>query len=161
MVIPALQNRDWREVARKRKAAEMFLPSGGAAKTGADGSVGGLGTRDTINSGPQLSGLVKSEVTIKVETDDIDMKEVVQQHTVTEVIVEKKEETEDEKALKAILRSADPNATPEMDDGLVINGAEDATAWLRPKSEAEAFQQDILTRPDEVRLPSSIVRFHR
>ena len=59
LVIPALADRDWREVARKRKAAEIFVPAAGAAKTGADGSVGGLGTRDTINSGPRAVGLVK------------------------------------------------------------------------------------------------------
>ena len=150
-MIPALKNRDWREIARKRKAAEMFVPSGGAAKTGADGSVGGLGTRDTINDEPQLAGLVKSEVIVKIKNDDIEMEETVQQQTVAEVVVEKVEETEDEKALKAILRNADPNATPEADEGFVINGiTQNDTAWMKPKNETEAFQQDMLTRPDEV-----------
>ncbi|KAH9079199.1 hypothetical protein EDB83DRAFT_2341307 [Lactarius deliciosus] len=60
LVIPALKNRDWRELARRRRAGangQMYVPPAGQAGTGADGSVGGLGTRDTINSGPQVKGL--------------------------------------------------------------------------------------------------------
>ncbi|KAH9030660.1 DExH-box splicing factor binding site-domain-containing protein [Lactarius pseudohatsudake] len=60
LVIPALKNRDWRELARRRRAGangQMYVPPAGQAGIGADGSVGGLGTRDTINSGPQVKGL--------------------------------------------------------------------------------------------------------
>ncbi|KAI6044715.1 DExH-box splicing factor binding site-domain-containing protein [Pisolithus marmoratus] len=66
LVIPSKPNPDWREAARRRRAAaqpnatrsrSIFVPDSARATTGADGSVGGLGTRDTINSGPQLVGL--------------------------------------------------------------------------------------------------------
>ncbi|RDX50771.1 hypothetical protein OH76DRAFT_1555561 [Lentinus brumalis] len=71
LVIPALQNRDWRELARKRK--QIYVPPSAAATTGADGSVGGLGTRDTINSGPQASGL-QFRKRVKVEDgEDVSM----------------------------------------------------------------------------------------
>lgn len=56
LVIPALKNRDWREQARKRRS--LFVPDA-TPSTGADGSVGGLGTRDSIDSGPQLAGIVQ------------------------------------------------------------------------------------------------------
>ncbi|KAG8221266.1 hypothetical protein J3R82DRAFT_1430 [Butyriboletus roseoflavus] len=54
--------------------APSFVSDSALAKTGTDGSVGGLGTRDTINSGPQLSGLqinkrVKAEAVSAVTVD--------------------------------------------------------------------------------------------
>ena len=40
------------EIARKRLNTAQYVPLSVAAAAGADGSVGGLGTKDTINSGP-------------------------------------------------------------------------------------------------------------
>jgi len=58
LVILLKPNFDWREAARKCRAWTIrFFPDSAKVSTGADGSVGGLGTRDTISSDSQLSGI--------------------------------------------------------------------------------------------------------
>ena len=136
LVIPPLKNKDWRELARKRRSGSQYAPSSAAAVTGKDGSVGGLGTKDTINSGPVLSGLqVKQKPIISVveevniAKDGQDMKMEI-------------EETEDQKALRAIL--AETNG--ELHDGLVID------IIPTPISEADALKQDVDELPDAATL---------
>ncbi|KAG1860064.1 hypothetical protein F4604DRAFT_1930376 [Suillus subluteus] len=69
LVIPSKPNPDWREAAWKRRAgAARFIPDSAKASTGADGSVGGLGTRDTINSAPQPSGIQFGDKKVKIDT---------------------------------------------------------------------------------------------
>ncbi|KAG2140799.1 hypothetical protein BD769DRAFT_1772928 [Suillus cothurnatus] len=69
LVIPSKPNPDWQEAARSRRTgAAQFIPDLARASTGADGSIGGLGTRDTINSGPQLSGIQFGNKRVKVDT---------------------------------------------------------------------------------------------
>ena len=129
LVIPALKNKDWRELARKRRSGTQYVPPSAAAVTGKDGSVGGLGTKDTINSGPVLSGLqvkqkVAEEPKIVEDTGDVKM--------------EIEEETEDQRALRAILAEANG----EMHDGPII----DIIPTLI--SEADALKQDVDELPD-------------
>lgn len=142
LVIPALPNKDWREIARKRKAAEMFVPAAGAAKTGADGSVGGLGTRDSINSGPVLSGLVKVEKKMKMEVDDEDNALALTAASVTEV----KEETDDEKAMRAIIAAA--KGTGDVDAITIEAIPSGGNNWSRPVDEGDAYRRDVVNRPD-------------
>ena len=133
LVIPALQNKDWRAVARKRRSAAQFAPASAQARTGQDGSVGGLGTKDTINSGPVLAGLQvkKKEVSVEIEAE---------QHVDTEVRQVKMEikETEDQRALRAVLAAAEGI---ETDDTTI-------RTILPPVSEAEALKQDVEELPD-------------
>ncbi|KAF9481574.1 hypothetical protein BDN70DRAFT_912208 [Pholiota conissans] len=136
LVIPALQNKDWRELARKRRGATSYVPPSAAAVTGKDGSVGGLGTRDSINSGPVLSGLqIRSKHTTGAHTvpenngedEDVKMEDA------------KEEETEDQKALRAILAEAGGEA---MQEGPTID------IIPTPISEADALKQDVEELPD-------------
>lgn len=137
LVIPALQNRDWRELARKRKTANLYVPPSGAATTGADGSVGGLGTRDTINSGPQLSGLQVGS-NKRMKTEDVDMEEEATPPPPSTVQA-KTEETEDQKALRLLLAGDDPS------EGQIID-------IIPPPSEDEAYRQDVVELPDSATL---------
>ncbi|PAV24016.1 hypothetical protein PNOK_0108400 [Pyrrhoderma noxium] len=147
LVIPALANRDWREVARKRKAVEMFVPASGAAKIGADGSVGGLGTTDTINSGPELSGLVKMEKKMKMDVDATEGT-VTQEVTASTVV---HTETDDQRALRALI--AEANGEHDSSNDLVIPSIPLNDGDLfRPKDEADAFRRDVVTRPDQASL---------
>lgn len=147
LVIPALANKDWREVARKRKAGDIFIPKGGAAKTGADGSVGGLGTRDAINSGPQLAGLVKTEKRMRMDVDDEEVKSEI---VATTIETEVREETDDEKAMRALIASASgADAENELTIGAIPSALNEFT---RPADEADAFRRDVVTRPDEATL---------
>ncbi|KAH7888156.1 DExH-box splicing factor binding site-domain-containing protein [Phlebopus sp. FC_14] len=149
-VIPSKSNPDWREAARKRRAASRmhsytsrttpsFVPDSARTSTGADGSVGGLGTRDTINSGPQLAGLqVTKGVKVEVEEQNV----YVEQNAVTTVssaddVKMQVEETEDEKALRAILAGDNETSTATSVD--IIPPA---------VSETDAFQQDVEALPD-------------
>ena len=136
LVIPALKNRDWRALAKKRKTVQMYVPeSGRAAVTGADGTVGGLGTRDTINSGPQAIGLQAKQKRVISETSEVDMREVD---------VEMKpqvEESEDQVALRALLASA-----AGEDNDLTGRAA------IIPVTEDEAFRQDIDELPESATL---------
>ena len=137
LVIPALKNKDWRELARKRRSAGQFVPS--SASTGKDGSVGGLGTRGTINNGPVLSGLqIKKQVVDTIsdsrfdnhETKDIEM-------------VALEPETEDQKALRAILAESTGET---LYDGPAID------VIPTPISEADALKQDVDELPDQASL---------
>ncbi|KAH6914238.1 DExH-box splicing factor binding site-domain-containing protein [Coprinopsis sp. MPI-PUGE-AT-0042] len=100
LVIAPLRNKDWREVARKRRGGTTYVPESAKAQTGADGSVGGLGTRETINSGPVLSGL---QVKAKREVVDGIEEDVLMEDEVKEEVVE---ETEEQRALRALLAEA-------------------------------------------------------
>ncbi|KAJ6497799.1 DExH-box splicing factor binding site-domain-containing protein [Mycena sanguinolenta] len=137
LIIPALKNRDWRELARKRRSAGQFVPDSAQAATGKDGSVGGLGTRDTINSGPVLSGL---QVRAKKE-EQVD--EVVDVPEVEMVDVKKEEqETEDQRALRAVLAEAEGlESRPSIIDIIPT-----------PMSEADAYKQDVDELPDAATL---------
>ena len=135
LVIPSKPNPDWREAARKRRAGTTrFIPDSAKVGTGADGSIGGLGTRDTINSGPQLSGLQQVS---KVET--ITKSTTINEETVMrveeDVEVEDVEETEDQKALRALL-VGDTDSALQIDTIPV------------PPSETDALQQDVAELPD-------------
>lgn len=133
LVIPALKNRDWRALAKKRKTAQMYVPeSGRAAVTGADGTVGGLGTRDAINSGPQAVGLQFRQKRLAAEVNEVDMLE-------GEVEIKAQvEESEDQLALRALLA------------GAVGEGDEDFSnrTTIIPVTEDEAFRQDVEELPE-------------
>lgn len=149
LVIPALKNKDWRELARKRK--QLYVPPSAAVATGADGSVGGLGTRDSINSGPQLSGLqVKKRVKLEDDQDDQDvsMPEADATHEDTSVTEAKVEETDDQKALRAILASA-----ASGDDG--IDGPH--IDIIPAVTEDDAYRQDV----DELPEPATLDDYER
>ncbi|KAK0461150.1 DExH-box splicing factor binding site-domain-containing protein [Desarmillaria tabescens] len=139
LVIPALKNKDWRELARKRRSANQYVPSSGQARTGADGSVGGMGTRDSINSGPVLSGLQMRNKVVKVEQGAVQEMEVQ-----TEDV--QMEETEDQKALRAILAG-----DTEGIDGPQID------IIPTPISEDDAYKQDIDELPD----PATLADYNR
>ncbi|PBK74425.1 hypothetical protein ARMSODRAFT_930062 [Armillaria solidipes] len=139
LVIPALKNKDWRELARKRRSANQYVPASGQARTGADGSVGGMGTRDSINSGPVLSGLQMRKKMIKVE-QDVGQEMEVQMEDVT------MEETEDQKALRAILAG-----DTEGIDGPQVD------IIPTPVSEDDAYKQDIDELPD----PATLADYNR
>jgi hypothetical protein len=132
LVIPALQNKDWRAVARKRRGAAQFVPASAQAQTGQDGSVGGLGTKDTINSGPVLSGLqIKTKASIKIEAE---------QHLGDETreVKMEVEETEEQRAVRAIIAAAEGIETDESSIRVIPT----------PVSEADALKQDIEELPD-------------
>ncbi|KAI0341328.1 hypothetical protein BDW22DRAFT_1358817 [Trametopsis cervina] len=140
LVIPALKNKDWRELARKRK--NLYVPPSAAAETGADGSVGGLGTKDTINSGPQLSG-IQQRKRVKVEEDAM---QIEVEETIAAAVAEsvpKEEETEDQKAIRALIA----NASGE-DGGL--NGP--VVDIIPAATEDDAYRQDVEELPEPATL---------
>ena len=135
LVIPPLKNKDWREVARKRRNGSQYVPPAAAAVTGKDGSVGGLGTKDTINSGPVLSGLQLKQKAIISVVEEVKIVEDSQD-------VKMEIESEDQKALRAILAEANG----ESQDGLLID------IIPTPVSEADALKQDVDELPDAATL---------
>ncbi|KAH9961353.1 DExH-box splicing factor binding site-domain-containing protein [Russula dissimulans] len=143
LVIPALQNRDWRELARRRRggANGMYVPPSGQAGTGTDGSVGGLGTREVINSGPQVEGL---QMRKRVRVDTVKLEESI-------VAEDNPEETEDQRAIRALLASAqggDGPGGPMID---IIPMANDSSTRRAP-TEDDAFKQDVDELPDQATL---------
>ncbi|KIY65876.1 hypothetical protein CYLTODRAFT_423959 [Cylindrobasidium torrendii FP15055 ss-10] len=131
LVIPALNNKDWREAARKRKAGSRYVPPSAAASTGADGSVGGLGTRDAINSGPVQEGLQIRQKISLADTKLVEAEEEMKMEVV-------EEETEDQKALRAILAG---------DSGGIDGPAVDIIV-----SEEDAYRQDVGELPESASL---------
>jgi len=142
LVIPGLANRDWRAVARKRQA--IFVPESAKAATGKDGSVGGLGTRDTINSGPQLSGLVSKRQ--KLDDDETRRQNEDQLTVDTEgdtqmaKVGDKVELTEEERALRAILSGDNGDELPQIEPI--------PPPSRLPMTETDAYREDVQTRPD-------------
>lgn len=160
LVIAPLPNRDWRAVVKKNRnrAVPSYVPEGVEDKmrVGADGSQGGLGTRDTINSGPQQSGLVfGAPVTKRRKIDDEGEMEVkMEVKTEDEQALGPHQElTEDEKAVQAMLNAAKKTASGE-EDGPEMEAIPllPSTDWRQPKTEAEAFQEDVITRPNSCTL---------
>ncbi|KZT40366.1 hypothetical protein SISSUDRAFT_1113349 [Sistotremastrum suecicum HHB10207 ss-3] len=156
LVIPALKNRDWRQNARVKK--ERFIPGAGAVKTGADGSVGGLGTKDSINSGPQMAGLHFSKKNLGVDAvkqegdgdGDVTMKtEDAQEQDQEEV---KKEEplSEDQLAIRALLASATKEGDDEPSIGAIPLSSNSFRSF--PETETDAYRTDVVTRPDSASL---------
>ncbi|KAH9941764.1 DExH-box splicing factor binding site-domain-containing protein [Epithele typhae] len=141
LVIPALKNRDWRELARKRK--QLYVPPSAAATTGADGSVGGLGTRDTINSGLQASGL-QFRKRQKVEEDADEPMPDPSEVSTSADDMPKVEETDDQRALRAILASAVDGGDAGI-DGPHID-------IIPAPSEDDAYKQDVQELPDSATL---------
>jgi hypothetical protein len=147
LIIPALKNRDWRELARRRRAGangKMYVPPAGQAGTGADGSVGGLGTRDTINSGPQVEGLQLRKRARFDTAEDM----AVEPGPSTMAAVE---ETEDQRAIRALLASTegdDGHEGPMVDIIPLTN--DDSTR--RGPTEDDAFKQDVGELPNEATL---------
>jgi hypothetical protein len=149
LVIPALQNRDWRELARRRRTAasgRFYVPPSGQAGTGLDGSVGGLGTRDTINSGPQMEGLQtrkRARINTAVDTT-MDPKPPA-------AVEDTSEETEDQRAIRALLANADGDDGHERPTVTTIPMTNGSSVRRAP-TEDDAFKQDVDELPGEVTL---------
>ncbi|KAG9040313.1 hypothetical protein FS837_000807 [Tulasnella sp. UAMH 9824] len=145
LVIPVLKNRDWRQLARQRQAANGYIPDSARASaiTGPDGSQGGLGTRDSINSGPQLTGLIinKHSTPPAEPTPNEPNESDPEVHGDTEMTLEKPL-TEDEIALQALLRGTDEiTSKPQV-----------AAIPLAPMTEEAALERDMAELPDTATL---------
>ncbi|KAF8756514.1 G-patch domain [Rhizoctonia solani] len=122
---------------------------GAKVGTGVDGSQGGLGTRGKINDGPQLSGLIVTKVKqedgedIKMEEVDVEVKEEQD-----EPAKEEEPMDEDQRALRALLRGEQGNEVKR--EIAAISVQDQPGGWAQPKTEADAFKEDLATRPDEV-----------
>ncbi|KAF8527300.1 DExH-box splicing factor binding site-domain-containing protein [Gautieria morchelliformis] len=147
LVIPALANRDWRAVARIRKQV-VFIPDGVAIPTGRDGSQGGLGTRDSINAGPQAAGLViRKKLDPAGAIDDGSVKD--ESVDVLNETLEKSEEDEDERARRALLA----NVAGGSDEHFTIDAIPVSNNnFSTPVDETDAYKQDVLTRPESATL---------
>jgi len=147
LVIPALANRDWQAAARTR-SRPSYIPGGSDLITGQDGSQGGLGTRDTINSGPQATGLIRREQKSIVKVDAASPLVTSEEVSVEKL---KQVESEDERARRALLADVAGGASEDSPANIDIIpiSANNAT---RPMSETDAYKQDVITRPDSASL---------
>jgi len=146
-----VKNKDWRAVARARNAPS-FVPNGGAQTTGADGSVGGLGTRDQINSGPQTAGLTfrkRAKLALEGE-DNIDSQSKPDSGVDSEAA---EEPTEDQKALKALLSSADGEGNGEDEIAAIpLPQSGLSTPGSLAEREKAAYHRDVQELPDSASL---------
>ncbi|KAG2339199.1 hypothetical protein BDR05DRAFT_1062307 [Suillus weaverae] len=135
-----------RAARRRCVGVARFISDSAKESTSADGSVGGLGTRDTINSGPQLSGIQFGHKEVKVDTTTTRSPDEETVMTIEDHVNAIVEETEDQKAPRALL-AGDMDSTPQIDPVPV------------PPSETDAVQQyvadlpDVATIDDYVRVP--------
>lgn len=121
-------------------------------KMGGDSSQGGLGTRDTINAGPQQSGLVVFKKR-KIEDEDHKMEETEQhmEADADETLNPEDALTDEQRAVNALL-----NAAKRANDGedvdalpLVAIPMMQSKNANRVEAETKAFQQDTEDLPDE------------
>ncbi|KAG8976853.1 hypothetical protein FRB90_009011, partial [Tulasnella sp. 427] len=145
LVIPALKNRDWRQLARQRQAANGYISDSAraSAMTGPDGSQGGLGTRDSINSGPQLAGLIqKARSTATTQSGLQDPSHSEPQSNGDTEMTSAQPLTEDEIALQALLSGTDnTTAVPQV-----------PAIPLAPMTEEAALQRDLTELPETATL---------
>jgi hypothetical protein len=125
----------------------MYAPPNGEAGTGADESVGGLGTREMINPGPQLEGLQ----TRKRARIDITGQDVPVESELPVITVNQPPEAEDLHAIRALLADAEGGEGPERSMVDFIPMADSRSARYAP-TEDDAFKQDVDELPDDATL---------
>lgn len=169
-MIPSLPNKDWRQAAQQagaarngvgRKKREMYIPDavGGMRAAGVvgDGSQGGLGTTDVINSTPVVGGLAVTAVRedkVAVEGEDIVMQGDAEEQEVT--VTPAAPETDEQRALRELMSGGDGSATDPTPSISTIQSAADSRNLLGEgeptDTSASSFQQDVHSRPDEATL---------
>ncbi|PVG02204.1 hypothetical protein CPB86DRAFT_811702 [Serendipita vermifera] len=148
LVIPSLPNKDWRAAARKKKG---YLPDEGKMLVGTDGTQGGLGTRDVINSGPQQSGLIvfkKRKIDGDDDSTEVDLKvEITEENE--QPSTPEPELTEEQRAVNALIAAAKQTGDGEANEEMLIDAIPVGPSgdW-RAQSETEAYREDVATRPD-------------
>ncbi|KAG8964424.1 hypothetical protein FRC00_002457 [Tulasnella sp. 408] len=146
LTIPLLKHGDWRQLAKQRQAANGYIPDSAraSATTGPDGSQGGLGTRDSINSGPQLAGLVLTKRSNPpAEPTPDESNETEPEVDGDTEMTPAQPLTEDEIALQALLHGTDESTSkPQV-----------AAIPLAPMNEEAALQRDTATLEDYARVP--------
>lgn len=166
LVIPSLPNKDWRKAAEQagarkggKKKREMYIPDAvGGMRVGgpapADGSQGGMGTRDVINSTPVVGGLAfeakKEAAEGEVVAMEVDQAvEVPEDQPKPEA---RAPETEEQRALRELMSGgASAEQAPSVD---IIHSAADARGVLGEAVDdsTSTFQRDVHSRPDEASL---------
>lgn len=164
LMIASLVNKDWRAEASKNKRGgprkrEMYIPDavgsmrvGGPApgQTGADGSQGGLGTRDTINDAVVVGGLAMPEARpAPAQAEDVDMASA-QEHPPAPVVAAPlaAAETDEQRAYRELISGGQPTGSEEQDQHTIAPASANTFA-AGPQDETSAFRDDVLTRPDE------------
>jgi len=138
MVIPALGNRDWKKEAEMRRGGggrkrEIYVPE--EALHRAAGVARGEGANEVENTGKdEVYGLRTFE---KKTVEDVVSDE-------TDGVEEKKEITEDEHAIAALMGSA------PVGSEMVIARTSDTSTWhdVAPANEDDAFRADVDSRPE-------------
>jgi G-patch domain len=151
LIIPAIPNKDWRAAARQRKG---YRPDEGKIKVGVDGSQGGMGTKDAINSGPQQSGLIVYKKRKIEEDSDGDLKMEAKEEKDLPPKAEDKAMTDEQRAVNALLVAAKQasEGAPMEEMPLEAIPMTDSVDWRQPKSETDAYREDVATRPDSASL---------
>jgi G-patch domain len=151
LIIPAIPNKDWRAAARQRKG---YRPDEGKIKVGVDGSQGGMGTKDTINSGPQQSGLIVYKKRKIEEDSDGDLKMEAKEEKDIPLKIENEAMTDEQRAVNALLIAAKQasEGTPMEEMPLEAIPMTDSVDWRQPMSETDAYREDVATRPESASL---------
>jgi hypothetical protein len=109
-----------------------------------------MGTKDTINSGPQQSGLIVYKKRKIDEDSDGDLKMEAKEEEDVPPKVENEVITDEQRAVNALLVAAkqarEGGAVEEMPvEAIPVTNSVD---WRQPKSETDAYREDVATRPD-------------
>jgi len=151
LIIPAIPNKDWRAAARQRKG---YRPDEGKIKVGVDRSQGGMGIKDTINSGPQQSGLIVYKKRKIEEDSDGDLKMEAKEKEEVPPQSEDEAMTDEQRAVNALLIAAKQagEGGPVDEMSLEAIPMTDSIDWRQPKSETDAYREDVATRPESASL---------
>ena len=148
LVIPSVKDRDWRELARRRRGGVRYVPGQGR---GATSNTAALVGQDSINTGPVLVGLQ-----VKTKTKGATTAERRKDGDGEVVVLE---ETEDQRALRLILDESSRDGDDEG-GGRGVQPVIESISMLQPGpiTEAEAVkQQDVEELPD----PASLEDYER
>jgi len=106
-----------------------------------------LGTKDTINSGPLVSGLVQKVRQTITTTEEDESATTVTEETTTEKM--EVVEDEDERARRALLASVSGEDNEDISIDIIPIAS---NAYKGPMDETEAYKEDLATRPESATL---------
>jgi len=148
LIIRALKNKDWRAES-KRKRGGYLPPEAVAAQNGTV-----MDTKEIINNEPMKGGLQLAEKSTTTETTvvkqaegDIQMNDIKEETTVTEVVVPK---SEDQLALEALLQ--DSTGAPKASTMTIAQISSQPPAdtnqdYPLDMNEDDAYRHDVASRP--------------
>lgn len=152
LVIPSLPNKEWQSSSKKKQHYVPGLSDPPARSAPTIGKV----EVDTVNSAPIQGGLAPRAPVTTASTASNDEQQPMQVDTATtgEPAKEQQQETEEQRALRELLKQSTVSSKDPLDDLVLPSGPDRIVNGNRSQEarETDAFKADVESRPDSAGL---------